>query len=127
MTELELIQLAMEVQQRAYAPYSKFKVGAALLASSGNVFVGCNVENASYGLAICAERGAISTAVANGETQFDKIAVVASPLATPCGACRQVLFQFGPDLEVICASEQLPKEFRSYRINELLPHGFSLS
>ena len=101
MTEQELIEAAAHVRENAYAPYSQFKVGAALLTTSGDMFVGCNVENSSYGLTVCAERNAIAAMIAAGQTKFEKIVVAASPLASPCGACRQAIVEFGADTEVI--------------------------
>jgi cytidine deaminase len=93
----EMIRAALDARDRAYAPYSGFAVGAAALTSSGRVFSGCNVENASYGLAVCAERTAIASAIAAGEREILALAVVTatSPPATPCGACRQVMAEFG--------------------------------
>lgn len=96
MDDAELIGRAIEAAQKAYAPYSKYSVGAALIGKDGRVFLGCNVENASYGLTICAERNAIFRAVADGCTEFEKIAVVTKDGGSPCGACRQVLSEFGP-------------------------------
>ena len=95
-----LIQAAIAVRERAYAPYSNFRVGSALVTPDGQLFVGCNVENASYGLAICAERAAICAAVAAGHQQFAAVAVASSGGVSPCGACRQVLMEFG-DMSVI--------------------------
>jgi cytidine deaminase len=109
---------------RAYCPYSRFRVGAAILARSGEIFAGCNVENASYGLTICAERNATFRMVAAGETAFD-IIVVYTPTATPtapCGACRQVLNEFGPAAEVICVCDG-PDVIRS-TVRDLLPRAF---
>ena len=122
-TEDELVALAKEARCNAYAPYSGFAVGAALLATSGRVYTGCNVENASYGLSICAERVALFKAVAAGERGFTAIAVVTETGATPCGACRQVLQEFGGDLRVIVVD--LRGERRVYALEELLPHGFT--
>ena len=109
---------------RAYVPYSRFRVGAAVRARSGAVFAGCNVENASYGLTNCAERTAIFQMVAAGETAFDRI-VVYTPTPTPtapCGACRQVLNEFNPDAEVVCVCDG-PDEIRS-TVRDLLPGAF---
>ena len=100
-----LASAAIEASQRAYAPYSKFKVGAALLAEDGRVFTGCNVENASYGLTNCAERTAVFKAVSEGATRFKAIAIAGGvgDVAMPCGACRQVLAEFSPEMEVLSA------------------------
>lgn len=116
-----LIGQAWEVRERAHAPYSKFKVGAALLAADGRVFTGCNVENLSYGLTICAERVAVGAAVAAGATEFLGVAVVADtgePIS-PCGACRQVLSEFGVP-EVTLANREGSVHFR---LEELLPRA----
>jgi cytidine deaminase len=121
--EDELVALAEEARRNAYAPYSGFVVGAALLATSGRVYSGCNVENASYGLSICAERTALFKAVSAGEQEFVAIAVVTETGATPCGACRQVLREFGGDLRVIVAN--LKGKWRVYTLEELLPHSFT--
>src|SRR6185436_5256990 len=86
-----LIQAAVEARQRAYAPYSKFLVGAAILAADGSIYTGCNVENSSYGLTICAERATVFAAVAAGQKQFQMLAIATAGGGTPCGACRQVL------------------------------------
>lgn len=125
MDETKLIEKAIEAMRKAYAPYSNFKVGAALLTKSGRVFTGCNVENGSFGLSICAERVAIFSAVAAGETEFEKIVVVAntnSPVS-PCGACRQVMSEFG-DFEVILTN--LKGDVMRTRVSELLPYAFKL-
>jgi cytidine deaminase len=126
MTDLQLIALAREARQQAYAPYSGFPVGAALLGRSGKVYSGCNVENAAYPLTTCAERTAVTKAVSEGEQSFEAIAVVTSTGATPCGACRQILREFaGPegDLRVIVAD--LEGNFRTFTITDLLPAGFT--
>ena len=124
MTNQELIAKAKEVMTRAYAPYSHFQVGAALLAKDGRVFTGCNVENATYGATICAERTAVTKAVSEGVREFEKIAIVASSgdYAAPCGIFRQVLFEFMPEGKVVLWSElEGEKEFA---LTELLPFGF---
>jgi cytidine deaminase len=122
----KLIAAAKAAQRRAHAPYSKFRVGAALLTKSGKIITGCNVENASYGLTICAERVAITKAVSEGHRQFRAIAVVAPAAAvSPCGACRQVLAEFG-EMLVMCADSRRPRNVRVYLLSELLPHAFKL-
>jgi cytidine deaminase len=122
----QLIELALEVRQRAYAPYSHFLVGAALLANDGSIFTGCNVENTSYGLSICAERTAICKAVSQGYQKFRTIVVAAAPLASPCGACRQFLVEFGKDIMVISINADDPTETRSWTSAELIPENFRL-
>ncbi|MBL8984895.1 MAG: cytidine deaminase [Gemmatimonadales bacterium] len=114
---------AWAVRDRAYAPYSKFRVGAAIEADDGRVFTGCNVENASYGLTICAERAAVVQAVGAGVRRFRRVVVVteSEPPAAPCGACRQVLWEFGPDLVVEAVG---PRSRKQWRMSELLPDGF---
>ena len=121
-----LVRAARAVQQQAYCPYSKFRVGAALEAADGRVFVGCNVESASYGLTICAERMAIGAAVAGGARDFARIVVATDvdPPASPCGACRQLLAEFGLDLEVIAVG---PKTERRWTLRDLLPDAFAKS
>ena len=118
-----MVAQAKAVQQRAYAPYSNFRVGAALEAMSGEVFVGCNVENASYGLTMCAERVAVARAVSCGVRLFRRIVVVTDtePPAAPCGACRQVLAEFGTELVVEAVG---PSSTKRWRIRELLPDWF---
>ncbi len=124
MNEAELVQKAVEARQNAYAPYSKFPVGAALLAKDGRVFTGCNVENASYGLTVCAERVALFKAVSEGATQFAALAVACGVgLCAPCGACRQVLAEFAPDLKVIMADGE-GRIWRESTLAELLPESF---
>ncbi len=124
MTEKELIKMAVDARKRAYAPYSKFLVGAALLTSKGKIFTGVNVENASYGLTVCAERVAIFKAVSQGETKFRQIAIVTDTdkPKSLCGACLQVLSEFCDDLEIICAT--LKGKKKEYRLKSLLPYAF---
>lgn len=119
-----MIAMAKEVMQRAYAPYSRFQVGAALLAKDGRVFLGCNVENASFGATICAERTAVTKAVSEGVREFEKIAIVASSgeYAAPCGICRQVLYEFMPEGSVVLWSKDEGELETPLR--ELLPMGF---
>ncbi|HPF15155.1 MAG: cytidine deaminase [Planctomycetes bacterium] len=120
-----LVEEARRIRERAYSPYSNFAVGAALRATDGSVHVGCNVENASFGLTLCAERSAVVSAVAQGCQQFEAIAIAApgdDPWVWPCGACRQVLAEFGPNLTVFLVSES-GKVARSTLL-ELLPHQF---
>jgi len=122
----KLLVAAQAAQRRAYAPYSKFRVGAALLLANGKIFTGCNVENASYGLTICAERVAIAKAVSEGCRKFQAIAIVAPCTApTPCGACRQVLAEFG-DMAVVCADSRRLATAQLYQLSELLPAAFKL-
>lgn len=123
MTEKELIDAAVAVRARAYAPYSNFLVGAALLTQGGEVFSGCNVENLSYGLTLCAERVALSSAVAQGHHSFRKIAIVADTThpVSPCGACRQVLAEFAPDLEIVLAN--LKGDVERFTLEELFPRS----
>ncbi len=118
-----VVERARAAQRQAYAPYSNFRVGAALESARGEVFVGCNVENASYGLTICAERVAVGQAVTAGARQFSRIVVVtdSEPPAAPCGACRQVLAEFGADLVVEAVG---PSSTKRWRIRDLLPDAF---
>jgi cytidine deaminase len=118
-----LVALAAEVRKAAYVPYSHFPVGAALRAEDGTVYTGCNVENASFGLTVCAERNAVAHAVAEGARRFDAIAVVTENGVTPCGMCRQVLAEFGPTMTVIVADAAGNR--RSYNMTELLPAAFT--
>jgi cytidine deaminase len=119
-----LVALARDARENAHAPYSKFKVGAALLAASGEIITGCNIENASYGLTLCAERVAVFKAVSEGFRDFEQIAVVAdsSRPTAPCGPCRQILWEFCGDIWVHVARPG--RKAKSYRMSELLPVPF---
>lgn len=119
----DLLAAAREMREKAYAPYSTFHVGAAVLAG-GKVFRGVNIENASYPLSVCAERNAVAAAVVAGERQIDAVAVVADgdDPTPPCGGCRQVLNEFGPDMVVVCESSSGRRA--EWRLSEILPHAF---
>lgn len=123
----DLIDAARDVRERAYVPYSGFRVGAALLGESGRVYAGCNVENVSYGLSSCAERNAIFRAVGDGEQRFSAVVVVtgAATPTPPCGACRQVLSEFaaGGDMDVVMATTGGAR--KEMRLSALLPESFS--
>ncbi len=125
MTDRDLINLAKAASGKAYAPYSRFCVGAALECSDGKVYCGCNIENASYGMTICAERAAVCNAVSDGHRNFVRIAIVADSqdYCVPCGACRQVLAEFSPDMEVLYVRSD--GRYVSYRLRNLLPAAFS--
>jgi len=125
MNDRDLVKLANEVRQYAYAPYSKFPVGAALLCADGTVVTGINVENAVNGLSLCAERVALFKAISEGKHEFVKIAVsCASDHCRPCGACRQVLYEHAPNLEILMGNPE--GEFVRTTIAELLPDAFTL-
>ena len=119
----ELIQVAKQARQWAYAPYSNYRVGAALLTASGRIYDGVNIENAAFPVTICAERVAVFKAISNGEHEFAAIAVVTRNGGMPCGSCRQVMAEFAPDLAIIVADEtgQVTGETT---LTELLPHAF---
>lgn len=119
----ELIEKALKVRQNAYAPYSNYRVGAALLTSSGKIFTGANVENAAYPDSICAERSAVFSAVSAGERDFTAIAVATRNGGTPCGSCRQVLSEFGLDIEVLLVDEE-SKLIQQNTVRDLLPGAF---
>lgn len=123
--EQELFALAKEARESAYAPYSDFNVGAALLGESGTIYLGCNVENASFGLTVCAERVALFKAVSEGERVFKAIAIYAgSKSVPPCGACLQVMAEFG-DLDILLFDSK--GSYVKWRISELLPQAFRLN
>jgi cytidine deaminase len=130
----ELIELAIKARENAYVPYSNYMVGAALLAKSGKIYTGCNIESCSYTPTTCAERVALVKAVSEGEREFSMIAVIGGPKngidpnapeAAPCGVCRQLIYEFGTDTLVICAKS--PDSYYVKPIKELLPHGFGPS
>jgi len=123
LTPEELVEHALSARQKAYAPYSHYLVGAALLLADGSVMLGCNVENASYGATICAERVALTSAVAQGKQSFVALAVATKNGGSPCGICRQVMAELGPDMTVYIANEA--GEFRTTSTAELLPNSFT--
>lgn len=118
-----LVEHALAARQRAYAPYSNYRVGAALLTASGDLFFGCNVENASYPAAICAERVALTGAVAAGQRDFVAIAVATHDGGTPCGICRQVMAELGPEMLVYIADRH--GRYRTSDVATLLPDSFT--
>jgi cytidine deaminase len=122
--ERALIDAALDARARAYAPYSRFHVGAALLSTDGATYAGCNVENASYGLCLCAERGAVAHAVARGSRAFLAIAIAtsSSPPSSPCGMCRQVLAEMAPGIVILLCNPQ--GEVTRATVEQLLPMGF---
>jgi len=119
----QLIAAARSARQQAYAPYSSYHVGAAVLTSGGDIIAGCNVENASYGGTICAERVALTAAVAQGKRQFSAIAVVTEDGASPCGLCRQVMYELGPQMDVFIADGD--GNVRTTTVKALLPEAFA--
>ena len=123
----DLVAAAWRVRDKAVAPYSGFKVGAALLAADGKVFTGCNIENSTYGLTVCAERVAVFKALSEGANSFTKIAIVtASPkLTPPCGSCRQILWEFCGDIEILMANQQ--GQHRRTHLSKLFPEPFERS
>lgn len=122
-----LIEEATAAREKAVAPFSKFKVGAALQTKSGKVFHGCNVENCTYGLTVCAERVALLSAIASGEREFSAVAVVtqSDEPSTPCGPCRQLMWEFCGDIDVTLAN--LSGQSLEYKLSQLFPHPFSFS
>ncbi len=128
MDNKELFRIASEARKKAYSPYSRFNVGAAVLTSGGNVYTGCNIENATYGATCCAERVAIFKAVSEGETDFKRIAIEGDNdgLTFPCGICRQVMAEFAPEIRVILGKNDGALEI--FTLNEdLLPNMFQLN
>ena len=128
MTDQELLDLAFEMLNYSYVPYSGFPVGAALLLEDGSVYTGCNIENAAYGSTICAERTALVKAVSEGHrNDWVKLAVVGNSMdyCWPCGSCRQMLYEFCPDLEVLVTNGS--RDYVKLPLRELLPHGFGPS
>ena len=127
MTDRELLNLAKDAASRAYVPYSNFPVGAALECADGTVYTGCNVENASYGMSICAERVAIAKAVSDGKRGFSRIAIhgESDSYCMPCGACRQFMVEFAEDMELLCA--KAGGRYVSYKLSELLRVPFRLT
>lgn len=125
MDDLKLLEMAREARERAYVPYSRFKVGAALLCKDGTVVTGCNIENASYGLTCCAERTAIFKAVSEGRRDFEAIAVIGDTegVCAPCGACRQVMAEFAPNMRVIIGN--LRGQVVTMSVSEMLPLAFT--
>lgn len=125
MTNKELIEKAISAKSLAYTPYSKFNVGACVLAESGKTYIGANIENSTFGATICAERNAIMSAVMNGEKQLTKIAICSSSndYTVPCGICRQTMAEFADDnFEIIVA--KTPDDYKIYKLGELLPYSF---
>lgn len=122
----KLIESAIAIRQQAYAPYSKFLVGAALQTEDGTVYSGTNVENASYGLTICAERVAASYAVASGHRKILAVAVATDGAASPCGACRQFLSEFGGSMQILLVDANDPSNLRETSLDVLLPDQFDL-
>lgn len=125
MNDRELLRMAQQASENAYAPYSRFCVGAAIECDDGSVFTGCNVENAAYGDTICAERTAIVKAISEGRRKFRRIAIYAEGkgYAMPCGSCRQVMAEFSPDMEVLCA--KAGGSYVSYPLSRLMPYTFN--
>jgi len=121
----ELLKKAEKARENAYAPYSGFRVGAALITLGGRVYTGCNIENATYGATICAERAAIACAVSNGEREFEAIAIDSDNDETtfPCGICRQVITEFGQGIKIIAGKAD--GDIKVYEIKDLLPHAFT--
>ena len=120
----KLLSAAMEALDNSYSPYSGYRVGAAILCRNGAIYSGCNIENSSYPVSVCAEISALSAAISSGNRGLEKIAVISSgeDICMPCGQCRQALNEFNPDMSVICANSK--GEYKEYLLSELLPHSF---
>lgn len=128
MNHQALIKSANEAKDKSYSPYSHFKVGAAVFCGSGKIYTGANIENASYGATVCAERTAIFKAVSEGEKKVQGIAIISDSedFVYPCGICRQVLAEFGDDdMEIICCKKN--GEYKAYKLDEILPYAFRLT
>lgn len=127
MTDIELVNKALDARKNSYSPYSKYKVGAALLCQDGTVYTGANIENSSYPCGICAERTAMAKAVSEGGRNFKAIAIAGSSdkICTPCGMCRQFMYEFSPELRVLCADSS--GNYKEHSLNELLAEGFGAS
>lgn len=128
-TDKQLFELAIKARENAYAPYSNFKVGAALLAKNGEVYLGCNIENMSYPVTLCAERSAFSSAIAAGVKEFEKIAIVGGKdklvLCSPCGMCRQFMQEFcSKDFKIILGEDVF--QLKTFTLEQLLPESFEL-
>ena len=121
----ELKSLAIQMLEKAYCPYSKFPVGAALECADGTIYTGCNIENASYPVGICAERTAMSKAISEGHRDFKRIVIVTNTtgVASPCGMCRQFMLEFSPEMEVICMNAM--RESRTFILHDMLLNGFN--
>lgn len=124
MDNLELVQKALDARKNSYSPYSKYKVGAALLCQDGTVYTGANIENASYPCGICAERTAMAKAVSEGRHSFKSIAIAGSSneICTPCGMCRQFMYEFAPELKVLCSDNK--GNYKEHKLSDLLTEGF---
>lgn len=122
MNYAQLIDLALQAREHAYAPYSRFKVGAALLTASGRIYTGCNIENVAFSPSVCAERTAIFKAVSEGEREFVAIAIVTQNGIPPCGVCRQVMMEFAPNIVIVVAN--LEGDYRVTSLSELFPDAF---
>ena len=124
-SDKKLFRMAVKASENAYAPFSDFHVGAALLAKDGTVYTGVNIENSSYGATICAERTAMVKAISEGCREFEAIAIAGNGgTSWPCGICRQFMYEFCPDIRVISGENE--DELKSYTLKELLPEGFKL-